>query len=273
MPELPEVESLVRSLGPKLMGQKVLGVRSSWPKALLRTTPGAATRRLKGREIRAVRRRGKYFLLEFTEGWTLVGHLRMSGNLYWCRRGESVRFERHRLLLESGMDLVFSDARKFGRLWLGRDAEAFLGHLGPEPMDAHWSSRRFGADLAARRRRLKPLLLDQEFLAGLGNIYVDESLHRASLHPLRASDSLEPGEVRALYRGIRATLRSALRHGGTSFDQALTRADGSPQGGYQLRLRVYGRAGCPCRRCRATLVRTTVAQRGTTFCPRCQVAP
>jgi formamidopyrimidine-DNA glycosylase len=174
------------------------------------------------------------------------------------------------LALDRGQRLVFSDVRKFGRLALVERVEQATGALGPEPLDVQgdW----LHAALRARRRRLKPLLLDQAFLAGLGNIYVDESLHRAGLHPLRSSASVTPGQAAALAAAIRETLAHAIAADGSSFDTVYRTPEGRP-GAFQDQFAVYGRGGEPCRTCGARIRRLVVGQRGTHVCPRCQPAP
>ncbi|MDA1266259.1 MAG: DNA-formamidopyrimidine glycosylase, partial [Planctomycetota bacterium] len=171
--------------------------------------------------------------------------------------------------------LHFIDVRKFGRLrwWedpLGSDSP--LVELGPEPLEDAFTQRWFARALAGRRRVLKPLLLDQAFLVGLGNIYVDESLHQARLHPQQASDTVDGRGVGRLYRAIRTTLAEAIEREGSSFDGFYRTPEGQP-GSYQHQFQVYGRGGQPCRRCKHPIERIVVAQRGTHLCPRCQQAP
>ncbi len=264
----------MRGLGPKLLGRRILGFESTWPRALENFTPSQALRRLAGARLVEVGRRGKFFKLGTDRGLWLLGHLRMSGNLFLGLPGAPPpRFLRHRLLFEDGSELQFSDARKFGRLRLTLAPDLDLDGLGPEPLSRGWTSGAFSAVLRGRRRQLKPLLLDQTFLAGLGNIYADESLHRARLHPLRNAATLRAEEVRRLHAAIRRTLREAIRACGSSFDFVYSTLEGRPAGRFQDQLRVYGRAGEPCRSCRTAVVRIVVAQRGTHLCPRCQPAP
>ncbi|MFH1144343.1 MAG: zinc finger domain-containing protein, partial [Candidatus Eisenbacteria bacterium] len=171
-----------------------------------------------------------------------------------------------RLTLDLGARwrLVFCNPRKFGRVWLTDRPEEVLAELGPEPLEPAFTAERFLAMLAKRRGRIKALLLDQTFLAGLGNIYADETLHRAAIHPLARACDLPPDRGRALRRSIRAVLHEAIRHRGTTFDDAYG------GGEYFDRLRVYQRTGKPCLRCRTPIARILVAQRGTHFCPICQ---
>jgi formamidopyrimidine-DNA glycosylase len=203
----------------------------------------------------------------------LVGHLRMSGRLEMGRVGDAAGHH-DRLLLDlcDGNRLRFIDVRKFGRVeWRGELGPA-LDALGPEPLDATFTPRWLYEGLKRRRRSLKPLLLDQHFVAGLGNIYVDESLHRARLHPLRRSDGISPKAVERLHEAITETIRAALRDDGSSFDTFYRTPEGKP-GRYQDSFQVYGRAGMPCRTCGRAIRRIVVAQRGTHLCTRCQATP
>jgi formamidopyrimidine-DNA glycosylase len=166
-----------------------------------------------------------------------------------------------------GTALRFSDTRKFGKVFLVGEVDDVTGALGPEPLEPAFTAKRLGQMLAERKRALKPLLLDQTFIAGLGNIYTDEALHMAGLHPLRRSNSLSPAETRALWLAIRRALRSGIRHNGASIDWAYR------GGGFQHHFRVYDRAGQPCAKCGQPIRRIVVGQRGTHFCPSCQRQP
>ncbi len=271
MPELPEVETIARALregggerGASALGQTITAVTVTWPRHIARPAAHALQARLPGQRIEAVTRRGKYLVLELTQDVLLI-HLKMSGDLRLAAPGEPPdRFARTIFHLAGGGELRFCDARKFGKVFLVGRAEEVTGALGPEPLSPQFTAARLGQMLQARRRALKPLLLDQTFIAGLGNIYVDEALHRAGLHPLRRSDSLRPAEVGALWRAIRAALRAGLRHNGASIDWAYR------GGGFQNHFRVYRRAGEPCLACGTPIRRIVVGQRGTHFCPKCQ---
>lgn len=262
MPELPEVETCRRALAPLLVGRSLTAAEARWPNAA--ATPLAVA----GRAIVRLDRRGKFLLLRLDRGW-LVIHLRMTGRLVVAREPPprtTVAFG-----LDGGDWFCLVDVRKFGRAWQVAHASEVVGHLGPEPLSRGFTAARFGAMLRGRTARVKPLLLDQRFLAGLGNIYVDESLHAARIHPLRSADSLLAGEVRRLHRHIRAILRKAIAAGGTTI-QDFAGPDGAP-GRFRERLRVFRRAGAACHRCGTAVERSVVAQRGTHVCPRCQVAP
>ena len=270
MPELPEVETIVRQLqnghrdAPTLAGMAVSDVTLHWPRHIAAPSPAGFRRRLRGRTIEAVSRRGKYLVFQLDQGFLLI-HLKMSGDLLVQRSAEPRdRAERTVLRLAGGWELRFNDTRKFGKIYLLDDPGPILGVLGPEPLDRRFTPAVLRQRLGARRRVLKPLLMDQTFLAGLGNIYADEALHRARLHPRRMSHSLTPAEGSALWRGIRASLRSGLRHNGASIDWVFR------GGGFQNYFRVYGRSGKPCRTCGTPIERIVLGQRSTHFCPSCQ---
>jgi formamidopyrimidine-DNA glycosylase len=275
VPELPEVETIVRSLNqglpmdgelpgfPTPVGCAIVGVWSDWPKAALPSFK-ALERGVVEQGIVSITRRAKYIVISLERGCLLV-HLKMSGRLVVQpaveARARHVHFE---FLLDNGWGLRFADARKFGRVRLADDAEEALAGLGPEPLGPSFSLAAFRKLLAGRKGALKPLLLDQSFIAGIGNIYADEALFRAGLHPRRRAAGLSPDEVAGLYRGIRSALRDGIRHDGASFDWVY------PGGEFQNHFKAYGRAGKPCARCGTALRRILVAQRGTCFCPICQ---
>ena len=259
VPELPEVETCRRALAPLLVGRTLTAAEAIWPRA------AATPLEVAGRRIVRLDRRGKFLLLRLDRGW-LVVHLRMTGRLVVAREPPARTTAAFRL--DSGDWFCLVDMRKFGRAWQVARASEVVGHLGPEPLSRTFTAARFEAMLAPRRARLKPLLLNQRFLAGLGNIYVDESLHAARIHPLRTADSLSAGEVRRLHRRVRTILRAAITAGGTTI-QNFAGPDGTP-GRFRSQLRVFRRGGEPCYHCGTTIERSVVAQRGTHFCPRCQ---
>jgi formamidopyrimidine-DNA glycosylase len=271
VPELPEVETVVRLIRPRLVGRTITGARVLWR----RTVGGQGFEaRVTGARIASVRRRAKYFVLDLERGGApagaLVGHLRMTGRVHVEPASEPApEYAKVALALDDGHVLHFVDVRKFGRLVWRADAEQELGQLGPEPLAAGFTAEWLAGALRARRRLLKPLLLDQTFVAGLGNIYVDEALHRAGLHPLGRSERVRPEQARRLHAAIRAVLRAAIAREGSSFDVFYRTPEGNP-GSYQDEFQVYGRAGEPCRACGAPVVRIVVGQRGTHLCPRCQ---
>lgn len=271
MPELPEVETIVRGLrqgsverGPAVIGRTIARVSVHWPRHIARPSPRALKQTLPGQRIGAVRRRGKYLVFDLTRGALLI-HLKMSGDLIVVPSSAPPDpYARTVFHFDDGSELRFHDTRKFGKVFYVPRAEDVTGLLGPEPLERSFTADRLGRMLAARRRLLKPLLLDQTFLAGLGNIYADEALHRAGLHPLRRSDTLTPAEVAALWHGIRQALQTGLRHNGASIDWAYR------GGGFQNHFRVYDREGEPCLTCGTPIRRIVVGQRGTHLCPHCQ---
>ncbi len=198
----------------------------------------------------------------------LLVHLRMTGQFgFHAPRVKRDKHQHVHLLLDDGRELRFHDFRKFGRWWLVDNPAQVVGKLGPEPLEM--SKREFLKRLRARRGHIKPLLLNQTFVAGVGNIYADESLWYAKIHPLREATTLTDAEASALYNAIRRVFRKAIGVGGTSFDATYKRINGE-SGEFQEDLRVVGRAGEPCYRCGAPIIKTVVGQRGTYYCPQCQ---
>ncbi len=270
MPELPEVETIRRTLlsggdgAPPLPGSHILSVSLRWPRHIVHPSVSTFRRRIRDRHVLGVERRGKYLVFPLDRA-TLLIHLMMSGDVSMAPlESPRGRFDHTAFKLDSGWELRFSDSRKFGRVLLLDEPDQVLGALGPEPLSKAFTAGKLASMLKARRRRLKPLLMDQTFLAGIGNIYADEALHRAGLHPLRRSHELSAEESAALWRGIRAALRAGLRHNGASIDWVYR------GGAFQNHLRVYGRAGEGCPVCGTAIARMEVGQRGTHFCPSCQ---
>lgn len=273
MPELPEVETYARDLAAVLPGCVLSGARVAWTNQLPRNTADELDRRVRGQEVVSVGRRGKYLVLRLTEDWLLV-HLKMSGRLQLAPPDTPPNPYVHVIFqLADRGELRFHDPRKFGRVYLLADPDVVLGRLGPEPLDDELTLARFGSLLAARRGRLKPLLLNQAFLVGLGNIYTDESLWASRLHPLRTAGFLDARDVARLYAAIRDVLRRAIQARGTTFTAGGYRDLSGNPGEMQGTLAVFGRTGQPCLRCGAAIVRLVVAGRGTHICPSCQPRP
>lgn len=271
MPELPEVETLARELRETLVGRNITGVSVRWARTIAEPDPETFARRLQGQRILEIRRRGKWLLLGLEGGEWLLLHLRMSGRLR--ARDAHVPEDPHvRLVLhlDDGRRLDFSDPRKFGRAVLTAHPGEVLGNLGPDPLDPELTPQRLVAMLRGRRARLKPLLMDQRFLAGIGNIYADEILWEAGLHPLRRADTLNPEETERLYRALRGVLERAIQRGGTTLpDRQYVRLNGNP-GDFTPHLAVYGRAGRSCPRCGNTILRIPIGGRSAHFCKVCQ---
>jgi len=269
VPELPEVENIVRSLRPELVGRQITGFRLLWERTVAAPSPEAFQQMLVGQEVRSVRRRGKFLVFDLSGGQSLLVHLRMTGQLGLCRPGEPAsRHVRAAFDLDDGRELRFVDQRKFGRLWLVDDSETVLGKLGPEPLADDFTPAAFRERLAGRRARIKALLLDQRFLAGVGNIYADEALYVARVHPCRPASDLAEEEAERLFQAMRQVLRDGIAHGGTTLD-SYRRPDGS-EGDHQNFLQVFRRAGEACPRCGTPAVRLVVGGRSTFFCPLCQ---
>ncbi len=271
MPELPEVETLARGLQATLMGRTIVETRVLWPRSVIPPDPAAFARRLAGQTVASVGRRGKWLMIALGSSDVLLIHLRMSGRLLVeSEQCLDTRHLRVLFLLDDGQRLSFFDQRKFGRLHLTDDPAQVLGALGPEPLSDEFTAERFEEMLRQRSGRIKPLLLNQRFLAGLGNIYTDEALWQAHIHPLRQANTLTVTEAHQLHRAIQAVLQAAIASGGTTLqDEAYQQADGQA-GEFASKLVVYGRDGQTCPRCGQAIERITVAQRGTHFCPQCQ---
>jgi formamidopyrimidine-DNA glycosylase len=280
MPELPEVETVARDLRPRLVGATIVGARTNWIRTLRSQDPVAFETGVAGREILAVGRRAKQLVVDLSGDAALTIHLKMTGQLFVVPAG-TVEDPYTRLVLElgDGREVHFRDIRKFGKIGLyGRDpasgelveevgGAAVFAAIGPEPLAESFTLREFRLRIRRRKGRLKPLLVDQSFLAGVGNIYADEALWRAKLHPLRTAASLRPPDERRLYEAIREVLAEAVERRGSSIDD-YTAPDGD--GSMQERLDVYQRTGEPCPRCGHPVKRIVIGARSTHFCSWCQ---
>lgn len=273
MPELPEVETVKRSLQPVLEGETITGVEVYYPGIIKKPGISEFRQLSAGKKIQKVERRGKYLLFQLSHGYTLVIHLRMTGQLILASKGEPYTQHTHVVFcLTNNKQLRFVDIRKFGLIFLipsGNWQEAGgLSELGPEPLAEEFTLDLFRTLLQRKRGILKAFLLDQKNIAGIGNIYADEVLFFAGLHPQRSVETLTEAEIETLYAAIRAKLAEGVEYRGTSVRNYV---DGQGEkGGFQERLQVYDHAGLPCPRCGATLIKTSVAGRGTVYCPRCQ---
>jgi len=226
--------------------------------------------RIKGQRILDIKRRGKYIIFALSGGDNLIFHLKMTGQLLVrSNTAEIGRYVRMVFHLDDSRQLRFADMRKLGRVYLVDDAEAIVGTLGPEPLADDFKLEDFAQILRGRSGRIKPLLLNQRFIAGVGNIYANEILFAAGIHPLRKADTLAPAEVEALYHAIRQVLRQAIAERGTTFDGAYRDARGR-RGRHQESLKIFRREGKPCPRCGTPIARIVLGGRGTYFCPRCQ---
>lgn len=275
MPELPEVETVRRRLEPVLTGRRFDHVEIADARLVRPYEPSAVAAELEGERVASVERRGKYLIVRFESDRVLLVHLRMTGSLRHSTNGLDDDPHRRALVrLDDGSDLAYRDVRRFGT-WLvvepGELDAYFAPRLGEEPLDALFTAARLGRLLENRRAPVKAALLDQRTLAGMGNIYVDEALWRAKIHPLRPAESLDRKELARLHRAVRASLEQGLaRQGSTLRDYRLP--DGE-SGSMQHEFKVYGRDGEPCDRCGTPIAKIRVAGRGTWFCPTCQPEP
>jgi formamidopyrimidine-DNA glycosylase len=270
MPELPEVETVVRGLREPLAGRTITGATFDWPRALNMPDALNFAARLVHQPVRSVNRRGKYIVIRLDPD-TLIIHLKMTGRLYVVpddAADHADQWVHFTFQLDNGHQLRFSDARKFGRVYLVTDPAEVLGALGPEPLDDDFTLDAFRARIVGRGGLIKPLLLNQQFVAGIGNIYADEALFASRIHPMRTADSLSADEIARLYGAIRSTLRDGIAREGASVNW-YRKPDGT-KGAAQYELQVYGRAGEPCPRCGRPIERIVVAQRGTHLCTACQ---
>ncbi|MHB8112939.1 MAG: bifunctional DNA-formamidopyrimidine glycosylase/DNA-(apurinic or apyrimidinic site) lyase [Bellilinea sp.] len=276
MPELPEVETIVRALkaggreGPPAVGRVLAGGQVLWERTLVTPLASQFSQRLRGQTLAEASRRGKFIQLSLTQD-TLLIHLRMSGDL----RVEPVTtdegtprplatHDRLLLLFDDDIRLALNDPRKFGRVWLVTDPNEILSALGPEPLDSAFTAADLAVRLKGRQRAIKTLLLDQTVVAGLGNIYTDEALHLAKIHPLTPAAALTVLEIEHLWLSIRSVLQEGIQSNGASIDWVYRGGD------FQNHFRAYGRKGQPCPVCGTLIERIIVGQRGTHFCPVCQ---
>ena len=260
MPELPEVETVVRSVAAHLAGRRI--VSSSFTSRFV--TPGnrsKLTQRLAGRRIESVTRRGKFILIALDQG-TLTVHLGMTGKL--LVDGEAGEHTHGVFHLDEGL-LLYHDPRQFGRIEWSAGPPPRVAKLGPEPLEISFDEFRVRLK---RKTRMKALLLNQAFLAGLGNIYADESLFAAGIHPLAVADSLSTARAKKLYDAIRGILTHAIQLGGSSISDYVNGR--GERGWFQMEHRAYGREGEPCANCGRPIRKILVAQRGTHYCPHCQ---
>jgi formamidopyrimidine-DNA glycosylase len=274
MPELPEVETVRAWLEPKLVGRRFEHVEIVDPRLTRPADPAGVAAELEGERVAALDRRGKYLIVRFESGRVLLIHLRMTGQLLHANGDSPPAEDVHRravVRLDDGSDVVYRDVRRFGT-WQLLDEHHLTPYLaqrvGREPLVRSFTSKRLAEALEGRRAPLKSALLDQRRLAGVGNIYADEALWRARLHPLRPAGELSTAEITALHRGIRAALRAGIARQGATLSNYRT-PDGSP-GRMQEEFRVYGREGEPCERCGTPIEKIRAAGRGTWYCPFCQ---
>jgi len=279
MPELPEVETIARALqyggrgSDSIVGKQIRTVQLNWERSLEEVPPEIFLSKILGQTIIQVGRRGKFLVIRLSEDH-LIFHLRMSGDL----RVESgipaigdfslnQNHDRFLAIFQDNFRLVFNDPRKFGRIWLVENPQTVYKNLGPEPLGSDLSSETFHKALVTHHRRIKALLLDQKFLAGLGNIYTDEALFRAGIHPRKISNQIDLKKAALLLQSIRDVLTEGILRNGASIDWVYRGGD------FQNTFRVYQKTGEKCQVCEETIQRIRLGQRGTHFCPNCQPEP
>jgi formamidopyrimidine-DNA glycosylase len=280
MPELPEVETIARLLRnpvphelsvsenlttrPGIIGRVVHSVSIYWPRSLATPSKQEFETALPGQKVMAVSRRGKFLVIQL-EDWFLLIHLRMSGDIrVEPKTKTSEKHDRMVLLLDDNWQMVFNDPRKFGRIWLVKSIDEVTGSLGAEPLDESTTGALLYHKLQSTSRRIKPVLLDQQIIAGLGNIYTDEALFLSGIHPLTPARKLTPLQAESLLRSIRFVLKEGIERNGASIDWVYR------GGEFQNHFKVYQRTGKPCLVCGTPIQRMVLGQRGTHFCPDCQ---
>ncbi|MCL4404201.1 bifunctional DNA-formamidopyrimidine glycosylase/DNA-(apurinic or apyrimidinic site) lyase [Patescibacteria group bacterium] len=303
MPELPEVHTIATDLQRKVRGSTIVDIWTDWPKYFRPQTEAAFRRTIGGRRIISVGRRGKNVIFHLSGGYAMLAHQKMTGHFLvgrWMPKAkykiqstkkdvwagqkwvpdnvsgplghDRNRFIRLIFFLKDGRMLALSDLRRFAKVVAGPEDEisnlAGLIGLGPEPIAENFTLKDFKTIIAGKKTKIKPLLLDQSFLSGLGNIYADESLWFARIHPARSAAGLTPAELGRLYRSMRRVLKEAIRLRGSSVDDF--RDSSGREGRYQLVRRAYGREGGKCPRCGSTIKRMKIGQRSAHFCPHCQ---
>jgi len=270
MPELPEVETIKNELMPHIIGRRVTGIILCWERIVRKPSVREFCSRLIGQEITRLSRHGKYLIFSLTSGEALIIHLKMTGSLLLSSAPDVPdKFIRAIIHLDNSSQIYFRDPRKFGAMWLVEDTNSVVRKLGPEPLDENFTPQILSERLAKRKAPIKALLFDQNFIAGIGNMYADEALFSAGIHPLRPGESLSQEEVKRLHRAIQEILWSAISNKGASVDTYF-RPDGT-LGTAHFEFRVAHRLGgkfCPV--CGTPIERIVVRNRGTYFCPRCQ---
>lgn len=273
MPELPEVETIRRSLEEKIKGKTLVGVEVFLEKMVKGPDSADLDTEIRGRKINSIERRGKYIIIHLTGGMAMVIHLRMTGQLMYCTPEQDKAKHTHVIFhLNDKCELRFADQRQFGKVQLVPEKElaeiSGLKSLGVEPFSSDYTREWFKKELRNKRTKIKPLLLDQTFVAGIGNIYADEALFRAKVNPERVAATLTPREASNLFIAIREVLEEGIENKGTSIKDYV---DGEGhQGSNQNNLRVYGRDGEPCVKCGKPIEKKSIGGRSSHFCPKCQ---
>lgn len=276
MPELPEVETIVRDLKKhNLIGRTIKSVDVFWHRSVGAPEVALFSKQLINQEIKDIERRGKFIVIRL-KNYSLLIHLRMTGKLIFSSKSileTKTSHERIRLNLDNGDFLQFEDQRKFGKWYLTNTPETILNELGLEPLSSAFTFIAFKKCLQNKSQQIKPFLLNQRYIAGLGNIYVDEALWEAKIHPLRRVNTLNDQDIKNLYKAIPKVLEQGVKYMGTTLGvlPANYFSVGGRRGSNQSRLKVFRREGLPCPRCQHLIIKITVGQRGTHFCPHCQI--
>lgn len=269
MPELPEVETYIRELEPELRNRTVTDACVLWPRIIAEPSAPTFLEKIAMQRFVHFARRGKYMLLGLASQQTLIIHLRMTGELHLHPPETAPDKHTHLIFhLDDGRHLHYRDQRKFGRLWLVPDPERILQRLGPEPLNAAFTPDVLAKQLSGRTASIKSLLLNQSVVAGIGNIYADEALFRAGIHPLRPGNQLTEADVERLHRALQWVLQRGIELKGSSLQNYVRLA--GMQGNFQEEHQVFRKDGAPCPRCGQPIQRMVVAQRGTHFCANCQ---
>jgi formamidopyrimidine-DNA glycosylase len=269
MPELPEVETIKNELLPHVLGRKIEGADIYWDKMIRKPSAKEFSKRVIGQKITGLSRRGKYLFFHLSGGETLVMHMKMTGSLLVNPAND--KYSRSVLHLDKGIDVHFRDPRKFGKMWLEKDEAAVVEKLGPEPLDDNFTADTLAELLKNRKAPVKAVILDQSVIAGIGNMYADEALFEAKIHPLKPAGSLSWVEIRRLHDAIIHVLQKALRKKGASIRNYL-RPDGEPGTAHDEFVVAHG-VGKKCPRCGGPIKRIVVRGRGTYICPKCQPEP
>lgn len=269
MPELPEVETVVRALRPQLVGLTIQDVQNTWPRHIATPDFSELCARVQGLQFAAITRRAKYIVCHLSGREYLLFHLKMTGHLAVVPTGSPLAKHTHTtFLLDNKEELHFTDPRKFGRVYLTRDLNEILGHLGPEPLEAAFTPDVLQSCLQSHKQAIKKTLLDQTVLAGVGNIYADEALYKAGIHPTRSANTLTEAELIALHAAIQSVLQLGIDREGASINNYI-KPDGT-KGDMQNAVAVFRRTGMGCYRCGRVIERIVLGGRSTHFCPGCQ---
>jgi formamidopyrimidine-DNA glycosylase len=274
MPELPEVETIIRELKKSpIVRDKIVNIKVRWPKTIKTHSVDDFKNELIGNRIIELSRRAKYLVFKISSGKTLILHLRMTGKLILHKKGKTIGTHDHVIFyFKNGYQLHYNDTRKFGRFYLTDRPQEILGKLGPEPLNAGFKLKNFRKALGKRTGQIKPLLLNQQFIAGLGNIYADEALWEAGIHPEQNADLISSAKQKKLYKAIRKVLKAGIKNKGTTLGPGpgnFARMN-RERGNHRKLLKVYKKEGEACPRCGRRIKKIKVAQRSSHFCSNCQ---